>query len=520
MVQIIKEISVEVSKPNLFQAIVAKQYDMNSRFLKVTLVDDGNKIEIPNSGTVAVVINAERPDGQSKGFDGEVNNDGTVTVPLHSWILELNGTVVCDISVIDTASEDNKKLTTTSFTLLVEKAAYGGEDITSDPQYDLLTNLIIQATESAEQAAKSAEEAVSAAESIDRTNIDVREVNGVSQTYISNTENTKQRNTIISDENGNLIIEPLDEHKGIDLDADGNPIKSEINGVNNFVKGRGNTVVMEDESHGGATVMGDKNVVTKPMGATFGYENENHASGAAFVCGNNNVLEEKALGASVSGIGNIVKGQCGNAAGRENTVEGEFGDATGYKNTVGRYGHVEGRENEAGNNTHVEGYKNKATGAWSHVENSENTAAGAYAHAGGKKSNAPLEASFVHGIGLESGNQGQAVVGKYNVVDYDAVFVVGNGTDSKKSNAFTVKEDGRVIVREITESENPVNGHGFPIARYRNPTDGKIPLTPKSPGNMGEFVIGVGKGYLFVCVAKDTWVRVPIDKSQSWDYSE
>ena len=520
MVQIITKVNLEVSKPNLFQALVAKQYDMNTRFLNATLVDCGNKIDIPNSGTIAVVINAERPDGQSQGFEGVVNDDGTVTVPLHSWILELMGTVTCDVSVIDTAAADNKKLTTTSFTLLVEKAAYGGEDITSDPQYDILTDLIIKATESAEQAAKSAEQAVNATESIDRTNIDVREVNGVSQTYISNTDNTMQRNTIISDENGNVQIEPLDEYKGVDKDAEGNPIISEISGVNHFVKGRGNTVVMADEAHGGAVVMGDKNVVTKPMGTTFGYENENHAPGAGFICGNNNILEEKALGASVSGIGNIVKGQCGNAAGRENTVEGEFGDATGYKNTVGRYGHVEGRENEAGNNTHVEGYKNKATGAWSHVENSENTATGAYAHAGGKKSNAIYEASFVHGMALESGANSQTVVGQYNVVDNDAVFVVGNGTDSKKSTAFTVKKDGRVIVREITESAHPVNDHGCPIARYRNPTDGKIPLTPKSPGNMGEFVVGVSKGYLFVCVAKDTWVRVPIASTQTWDYSE
>lgn len=142
MIQIIKELKIEVSKPNIIQAIVAKQYDMNTRFLKVTLVDCGNTITISPSATKKVVINAERPDGQSKGFEGVINDDGTVTVPLHSWMLELDGTVICDISVIDTAVNDNMKLTTTSFTLLVEKAAYGGSDITSDPQYDVLVNLI------------------------------------------------------------------------------------------------------------------------------------------------------------------------------------------------------------------------------------------------------------------------------------------------------------------------------------------------------------------------------------------
>lgn len=144
MIEIIKELDVEVTKPNIFQAIVAKQYDMNTRFLKVTLKDFGTRIDVPNKETVKVVINAERKDGQSKGFDGVVNADGTVTVPLHSWMLELDGEVICDISVIDTAEGDNKKLTTTSFTLKVEKAAYGGNDITSDPQYDVLVSLIEQ----------------------------------------------------------------------------------------------------------------------------------------------------------------------------------------------------------------------------------------------------------------------------------------------------------------------------------------------------------------------------------------
>ena len=142
MIKIVKELGVEVTKPNIFQAIVAKQFDMNSRFLKVTFMDCGTRIDIPLTGTTKAIINAERKDGESKGFDGVINNDGTVTVPLHSWMLELDGTVICDISVIDTANNKEKKLTTTSFTLLVEKAAYGGEDVTSDPQYDVLLDLI------------------------------------------------------------------------------------------------------------------------------------------------------------------------------------------------------------------------------------------------------------------------------------------------------------------------------------------------------------------------------------------
>lgn len=171
MIEIIKELDVEVTKPNIFQALVAKQYDMNTRFLKVTLKDCGKRIDVPAIDTAKVVINAERKDGQSKGFDGVINEDGTVTVPLHSWMLELDGTVICDISVIDTATDDNKKLTTTSFTLLVEKAAYGGNDVTNDPQYDVLVSLLETCSEASvvaqEALDKSNEALVKSGECID-----------------------------------------------------------------------------------------------------------------------------------------------------------------------------------------------------------------------------------------------------------------------------------------------------------------------------------------------------------------
>ncbi len=136
MAVVTKPITVEVSKPNVFQAIAAKQNDSNSRFLKVTFVNEGEKINITPSAKVT--INAERSDGQSQSFFGSVNSDGTATLPIHSWILELVGYVTCDVSII----EGNSKLTCTSFSLLVEEATHGSDDVSSDEQYDVLTDLI------------------------------------------------------------------------------------------------------------------------------------------------------------------------------------------------------------------------------------------------------------------------------------------------------------------------------------------------------------------------------------------
>ena len=142
MPQILQEISLEVSKPNLFQAIVAKQYDMNTRFLKVTFVNDGEKIQLDTAKTV--IINALRIDGAANSFFGVVNDDNTATVPLDYWILELEGTVQCDVSIIDEVNE--KKLTSTSFTVKVERSSCK-DGPTSAPQNDIYITMLQKVAE-------------------------------------------------------------------------------------------------------------------------------------------------------------------------------------------------------------------------------------------------------------------------------------------------------------------------------------------------------------------------------------
>lgn len=145
MAKVIQDITLEVIKPNRFQAIVAKQYDDNSRFLRVSLVNDGEKIEIQKTSTA--VINANRIDGESESFVGETNDDGTATLPLNYWMLSLEGNLYCDVSILDA---DGRKLTSTSFTVLVEKSASGKPS--DDPGSDEYT-LLFMATENAKEAA-------------------------------------------------------------------------------------------------------------------------------------------------------------------------------------------------------------------------------------------------------------------------------------------------------------------------------------------------------------------------------
>ena len=139
MIKITKQISVDVAQENVIKSIVAKQYDNDSRFLKVRLTNEGKQINV--NPTSVVTINALREDDEAKAFAGTVNEDGTVTVPITNWMLELDGQIKCDISVINT---EQRKLSSTAFTIQVEAATYDGGDISDDDDYDILVKLIAE----------------------------------------------------------------------------------------------------------------------------------------------------------------------------------------------------------------------------------------------------------------------------------------------------------------------------------------------------------------------------------------
>lgn len=170
MAQIVKVMNIDVAKKNRFQALVAKQFDSKSRYLKVQLQNEGVDVEVEQN--CSVIMNARRADGVSRGYAGNVNEDGTVTVPITSWMLALDDTVVCDISVIDASA---RKLTTMNFEIDVDPASYSGDDIAEDDNYDLLVALLAdvaeatsgvqEATNAANAAAQKATDAAEAAQS-------------------------------------------------------------------------------------------------------------------------------------------------------------------------------------------------------------------------------------------------------------------------------------------------------------------------------------------------------------------
>ena len=135
--KITKEITLDVSRLNRFQSIIAKQNDKDSRYLKVSIADEGNVLIIPSSAKVT--ITATRPDKLSSSFLGKISEDGKAIVPLSPWMLELDGSLSCEVSIIT----EESVLKTTSFFVDVEPdEASGNTDVTQDPNYDILVELI------------------------------------------------------------------------------------------------------------------------------------------------------------------------------------------------------------------------------------------------------------------------------------------------------------------------------------------------------------------------------------------
>lgn len=132
-----KSIILDVGEQTLSEAISAKQYDVNSRFINLTVKNNGETIPLTEESTV--IFNVRRPDGESKRFIGEVLANGTVNVPLDLWALTKAGAMQCDLSIIEDA---DAKLSTFAFPVQIEKASYNPKNMLNVGNYDVLMRIV------------------------------------------------------------------------------------------------------------------------------------------------------------------------------------------------------------------------------------------------------------------------------------------------------------------------------------------------------------------------------------------
>lgn len=119
------------------EPIYAAKGDYGARYIQAIITADGVPYAIPENAIVT--INAFRRDGKTNRFKGEVNADGSVIVPITQWMLEILGMVDCTISVV----EEGGMLTTENFYVVANESSTNVEVSPDDPQYDLLTEVLL-----------------------------------------------------------------------------------------------------------------------------------------------------------------------------------------------------------------------------------------------------------------------------------------------------------------------------------------------------------------------------------------
>ena len=118
--KITNPITLDVARSNSYICLLAKQFDENSRFLIATLTNNGAPMIIPAGA--AVTLRATRPDGEPVAVPGIINNDGTTTVEIDDYILEVVGSASLSIEV----AIGDEILTSASFNLTIQRADGNG----------------------------------------------------------------------------------------------------------------------------------------------------------------------------------------------------------------------------------------------------------------------------------------------------------------------------------------------------------------------------------------------------------
>ena len=139
MAQCVTKMVLDVSEREVVQSIVARQGDSGSRSILLRLFSYGELLRVEENSTV--VLNVKNTTEQTAAFAGEVNSDGSVSLPLNAWMLCEEGVLTCDVSVFD---EAGGRLTTPSFEIEVIASVLPEDVLPGDDGGESVTAEIVQ----------------------------------------------------------------------------------------------------------------------------------------------------------------------------------------------------------------------------------------------------------------------------------------------------------------------------------------------------------------------------------------
>lgn len=159
-----------------------------------------------------------------------------------------------------------------------------------------------------------------------------------------------------------------------------------------------------------------------------------------------------------SGLNTIASGKGAFAAGENNKAMGDWSATFGRNNSTGYAGFATGKGNIAGDYAFVGGNSNIAGGINSVATGIYNIASHYASRAGGTLSTARVAYGIAEGIGVittgksefeGTSTEGQHVIGKYNRVTHNAIFVIGCGnSEESRKNALEITLDGKILIED------------------------------------------------------------------------
>ena len=156
--EIIRHIKVDLYGDTKHFAVAAKQMDMGTRYIGVTLMEDGVVYEIPDN--VEIIINMTKPDKTHVHNDG-LKAGNEALVPLSRKILAVHGTAVCEVQLY----QNGALLTSANFEMEIFPSQRDESEIIHSGEYTRLENSIAAARE-ALQIAQDTQNTIDAAEAL------------------------------------------------------------------------------------------------------------------------------------------------------------------------------------------------------------------------------------------------------------------------------------------------------------------------------------------------------------------
>ena len=145
---LIANLTLDTFQRNKIAPLIVPQGDYGARVIRAKITDLGKTVIVESAAEVSIVA-TRSGDGESQAFSGSVNADGTVTVPVTQWMLDVpEDDVKCHVVVTGSGYQ----YSTTEFLIEPQEKANPTEISTDDPRVDVVTEVL--ANENARQAAE------------------------------------------------------------------------------------------------------------------------------------------------------------------------------------------------------------------------------------------------------------------------------------------------------------------------------------------------------------------------------